>query len=278
VCSSDLISYGFVKTPVENRPVFVNDQTLRAFSDGDIEKMLSEVLICDAQSTQILIERGFGRHLGIRAAQWKPLNEVGYAYEGIVDGQATVYGIKNPRMSASRCSDKILLMQPDKDSSVRTVIRTGSHTEVAPGAVVHRNSLGGTVVSTAYPLGRLQFYMGYFNVFRKVFWRELLFEVCNQASLAIAENHPLRVYRNCLNCGTFLGIINPTLDQTDKVILQLGSTNAAPAEVKILSPTGKWQLADIKIENFPNGSQRWTIKTPVEPLKAVYIHYVTRII
>ena len=265
------ISYGFVKKPVENRPIFVNDQTLQAFSDSEIKKLLGGVLVCDAQSVEILINRGFGEFLGVESVQWKTLNELGYGYEEISEGQASVYGVDNPRMTASRCSDKILVMQPQSGASVRTVIRTGSHKEVAPGTVVYKNELSGTIVSTAYPLGQLQFYMGYFNVFRKIFWRELLFELSGQTELSIAENHPFRVYRNKLEGKTFIGLINPTLDQVDKIVLRFGEINASPNAVKILFEDGQWQQADIEIENLEKNLQRWIIKKNVGPLKAVYL-------
>ena len=233
------IGYGFVRQPVSDRPVFVCDQTLRAFDDQAINSLLSGVLVCDAPSVEILLERGLGGMIGVQSLKGGILNDLAYAYEEITNGSAGTYGLERPRMSASRCSHNIIVMQPAGDASVRTMLKTADHDDVAPGMIVYRNSLGGVVVSTAYPLGQAQFYMGYFNCFRQMLWQELLFELCPSARLIASREFPLRVYRTRLDSGEFIGVINPTLDVRDETHLKLGGSLPA-GRIELLDRTGRW--------------------------------------
>lgn len=269
------ISYGFVNRPVKDRPVFVNDQTLRAFSNSEIEELLKGILVCDAQSVEILIERGFSDYIGVKDVKWASLNETGYGYEEIINGASGIYGIDNPRMSASRCSDRILAMQPAEEASVQTVIQTGAHEKIAPGMTVYRNSFGGTVIATAYPLGLLDFYMGYFNIFRQKLWQELLFELCPKAKLAVSEASPLRVYRNTIDNGEFIGLINPTLDTANEVTLRLNNGITESSEIELLTINGEWQKADVRISTCSKNVATLKINTPIEPLKAMYLRIIT---
>lgn len=264
------IAYGFTQEPAKGRPVFVGDQTLRAFDDESIEELLRGVLICDSQSVKILIEKGMGQHIGIASVRDGALDELGYGYEEIVNGKAKAYGLDRPRMSASRCGDTILLMQPAKGAKAKTLIKTGGHARVGPGMVVYGNSLGGTIVSTAYPLGQSSYYMGYFNIFRQILWQDVLFGLCPNSRLAASMGFPLRVYRAEIEGGEFIGAINPTLDALDGPRLKLGNCPAKSSEIEMLSPAGQWRKGVVGVRQS-GAYAEIELPAPIGPLKSVYL-------
>ena len=265
------IAHGFTDQPDAAGPVVVCDQTLRRFDDSQIETLLGGVLLCDATSTEILCQRGFGPAVGIESVARKTLDETGYAYEEILSDDASRYGLARPRMSASRCSEWIGHFTPGPGADVRSIIRTAAHQAVAPGCVVTPTAQGGTAVCTAYPMGRLQFYMGYFNVFRKTLWQELLFELADDAPLATAVNHPLRVYRNVCDAGEFLGLINPTLDGVEQVTLRMGGQAGPPRSLRVLGEDGQWTQATAEVRQIAPSQQLWTLGRDIAPLAAAYL-------
>ena len=269
------INFGFRDkvTDTTGRAVFACDQTLRAFSDEDIKKLLGGVLVLDAASIEILQQRGFGEYLGIKTRGWAN-NDAGYAYEEITDGGRELYGVDCPRMAARSCSDKILLLDASVGGKMRTEIKTAEGRHVCDGLVTYRNSLGGVVVSTAYPLGRQNYYMGYFNIYRKTLWQELLWELGGGKSrYAMAVTSPMRVYRNRCRQGEFIALLNTTLDDVAEVVIRVGDMDAGAAKrVKMIDSQG--QRVDLNVyfpTVLPDGSQRWKIHQPIPAMNIVYL-------
>lgn len=70
------IAFGFTSNPKEavNTPLFIGDQTINAFDNKQIKKILSGNVILDASTVQFLMQRGFGEMIGVKDAKWKKLN------------------------------------------------------------------------------------------------------------------------------------------------------------------------------------------------------------
>ncbi len=234
------ISHKFIaKVPDKKATVFVSGQTLYAFTDIEITKLLHGELICDAESTKILIERGFAQLIGIESCKWVTQDETGYAYEEFLDKDISHYGNQYSRVTASRCSNKIMQMKAVPESQTKTLIKDASHQIIAPGMIIYTNCYGGKVITTAYPLVTTQFYMGYFNIFRQRLWQNIIGEF--QTAVAMAQNFPLRIYLNKILDGYFIGIVNPTLDGLDEIKITLYQLIASEYDVKILSSKGNWE-------------------------------------
>jgi hypothetical protein len=244
------ISHRFVKTVDGSQPVAVGGQTLRAFSDEEIKRLLSGIAILDAESCQILFERGFGKDIGIKSAQWRELEELGYSFEKIFESDKAVYGITDPRTTAQRCAPELLEMKSLPEANIRSMICLYNRSELFPGLQVFKNELGGTVISIAYPLGKLQFYMGFFTCFRRIFMQNIIKEHAPASSVAMAEERPMHVYRTRSDKGTLVVAINSTTDFTPGATL---CVNNLPATgIKQLDKEGNWQDFNGNVEN--NGS------------------------
>ena len=226
------------KTPGD-RPVFVSGQTLRAFSDGEIAKLLQGTLILDGESAAILAERGFGDSIGISAAEKRLQTDDGFAYEEINEDDPAVYSLARPRMSASRCADYVYSFTVADNCVALTNICRYDRSVLYPGMTRFCNRQGGTVIAVAYPLGRAQYQMGFFNIFRAQLFRQVLAKEM-KTPFAVALERPLFVFLNKLSDGEYLLTIgNPTYDTLDHVAFQwLG---AAVREFQLLDGDGNWK-------------------------------------
>jgi hypothetical protein len=241
------ISHRFVQTVDSSQPVAVGGQTLRAISDKEIKRLLSGTAILDAESCKILLERGYGKDIGIESAEWRKLEELGYSFEKIFESDPAVYGVPDPRTTAQRCASELLEMKSLPGADIRSMICLYDRSELFPGLQVFKNELGGTVISIAYPLGQLQFFMGFFTCFRRIFMQNLLKEHAPESSIAMAEERPMHVYRAKTDKGTLVAAINSTTDFAPGAVL---CVNNLPSNgIKQLDKEGRWQNFSGKVEN-----------------------------
>ena len=266
------VAHGFAcEAAGDQSPVAVSGQTLWAFDDTAVRRLLAGPLLLDADSAAILLERGFGEQIGVDSANWLGQEESAYAYECILSDDAAAYGLARPRMTAQRNAENILAMTPAAEASIRTDIRRADHHVVCPGLVVHHNRLGGRVAALAYPLGTENFFMAFFNIFRMRLLHDLLFELAPDAPLAAAEPGPVHVYRAPTEAGLLLAVLNPTHDRIERPTLRLGPLpDTAEGQVAQLGADGGW--APAAIEQRQSGRQHhWSVKTPIDPLDALFL-------
>ncbi len=209
----------------------VSDQTLRAYSDGEIRTMLRGKLLLDATSIDILVERGFGAEIGVKSCRWRTLDEAGFAYETIA---AT-----GERMSAQRCALRFLEGEAGGGAELSTIMRY-DRTRLGPGLYRFENTLGGVIISCFYPLEEGQFFMGFFNSFRREFMQRTVLENAPETPMLCGRERPFHVYRNRLPDGNvLLSLINATLDVAPEVRFFATGVDAEQAE--ILRPDGCWE-------------------------------------
>ena len=266
------IAHGFTCEASGNgSPVAVSGQTLWAFDDDAIRRLLAGPLLLDADAAQVLLDRGFGEHVGISSAKWLLQEESAYAYECILEDDAAVYGLAQPRMTAQRNADSILAMDVAPEASMRTDIRRADHRVLCPGMIVHHNQLGGRVATLAYPLGADQFFMAFFNIFRMRLLHDLLFELAPDAPLATAEPGPVHVYRTPTEAGLLLAVLNPTHDRIEHPTLRLGPVpDGGDGQVMQLGADGAWAPATIE-QRRADGQLHWSISAAIDPLDALFL-------
>lgn len=266
------IAHGFARDvePGARQPVAVGGATLWAFSDEQIRAMLSGPVLLDALSAEILVARGFGPRIGIASASWAPLEQTGYGYEEILEDDPAVYGIARPRMTASRCATRLLGIEPTGGAQVRTNICGPDRAALFPGCVVHRSDLGGTIAVLAYPFdGRHQFFMGFFNVFRRRLLQRLVFELAPRARLACAGDPVVHLYRLSMGRETFLAAFNPTYDRAKRIDLRVESA-LARRRFRMLTPDGRFRPARVRVT--PQGrTSLLSIPIDLAPLDGVFL-------
>ena len=246
-------------------------QTLRAFSDQDLKTLLSGPLLLDASSAQVLVERGFGEHIGIRAAEWAAQEDSAYAYEHIHESNPEVFGVAHPRMTASRCALRLLKINPTDPNAVLSSICRADHAELFPGSLCYSNSWGGRIFSVAYPLdGKHQFFMGFFNTFRRIFIQRQLFRLAPQAALAMVEERPMHFYRVRTAEGELFAAFNVSYDRTEKVVIKVPRGQIRTEQLFQLEKDGAWKRSQVHTVDQEDGVR---LERPVSlgPLEGLFL-------
>ncbi len=245
----------------------VSGQTLRAIPEARLSGMLAGRLLLDAESALILVERGLGELAGLRRAEWRRQGDDGYAYEAIAD--RTLLGVDQPRMTAQRCAEQVLAAEPLPGAEVLSWICRYDRRPLYPGLVLFNNPLGGTVVVSVYPMETAQFYMGYFNAFRRAFLQDVLRRAMGAGQPGLyGLDVPLWVWRHALPDGaTLLALANPTHDDRHQLRF------AAPALPH--AGAGRILLADGTLAPAPlrrTGEAEWTLDAPLPSLEMHVLH------
>lgn len=247
------IAYHFVSSIEKIKgPVLVNGQTLRAFNKEELRQLFRGSVLLDAEAVVTALDMGLGDLIGIEAAEWRTLRETGYSYEEILEEDTSVYGLRNPRMSAQRCSPELLSMAGVPGAKILSHVRKFDHALLWPGSFLFRNALGGNVVSLTYPASRAgQFFMGFFNVFRQKFLQRLFWQMAPQAPLAMASDTPLHCYRIPRSNALMIALTNPTDDPTSEVTLDLPSGETSGNGWSYLDEEGNWNPIRPEIRTLP---------------------------
>jgi hypothetical protein len=201
--------------------------------------LLTGHLLLDADSINILVKRGFGSRIGVEAAEFRMLGDVGYAYEEILSDDITMYGLSRPRITAQRISPDVLQMMLTGNPEVLCRICRYDHTELYPGLARSGNHL-----LSAWRMEKGQFYMGYFNRYRRIMLQQALSRI-GAAPLLCGGEFPWNVSLNCLPDGSMLATIgNPTHDAAEMVSFKL--YNREISAIEMLDADGKWQSVDFE--------------------------------
>ncbi len=271
------MAHGYAtELPQAGAPVWANQQTLRALDDTALARLLAGPLLLDATAAATVVERGFGREIGLERVVPQRLAETAYAYEEIVAERfvSPLPGPRKPRLSAQRCAPVFARLEPTPRAEVLSWVCNATHTRLWPGAVLFRNASGGVVATLACPVGEAagQFFMGFFNVYRAAFLQALCFEMAPAAPQACVANAPMHVYRAPLKDGTLLAALNPTDDPLDQVVWKVEKGAFSGGSWFSLGSEGQWHPCHPDREEGPLW-QTLAFKGPVAPLDGAFFRY-----
>lgn len=243
------ISHGFTRHVGDNpdEVIAVSDQTLRAFENHEIEKILSRPLLLDLTSAEILMERGFGSQIGIKKIKQVTLEESAHSFEEICDPDPELFeGIK-ARMCAQRNARVFGEIEYDNQAQILTRTLRADLEERFPGSALFHNSLGGRVFSTMYPFtGVAQFFPAYFSVVRHLFFRELLFRMRGQG-VTVASGSPFHLHSLKTGDGFLMAASNVTYDRVDGVTFCVSSRELKGKALQRLETDGAWERINPKV-------------------------------
>lgn len=234
------ISHTFTRSiEGEDGDIFaVSDQTLRAFSDREIEALLCRNVLLDLPSVAVLIDRGFGARIGVRSVSQMTLQDAAYSYEEVDEH---FFGSSGPgvkaRMCAQRCADPIGLLEYSPEVHVISSLKNATGDTMAPASGIFENSLGGRIYTTCYPLGGSQFYMAYFNRVRQEYWTKLLFQMSpRNGHQTIACEHPFHLHAHDLKEGILIGASNVIYDTSESFVLKLPFADIKGRSFHVMQP------------------------------------------
>ena len=251
----------------------VSGQTLRAFDDAAVERLLRHPLLLDLPSAELLLARGFGEQIGVQTIRRASLEEAAYAIEEV---DAAFLGGRDPaarpRMCAQRIAPEIGLLDCAPGARVASTLLRGDLSPLAPASVVFENRLGGRVFTACHPLGGAQFYMAYFNRLRQEFFLNLLAMLHRGASgVTIASGHPLQVHAHDLRKGLLIGVTNVIYDTAERWSLHLPVAEITGRSWRHLDRHGRWQ--ELPVSLHANGPlAEIEIRQPLPVLQTAFIH------
>jgi len=122
-----------------------------AFSDDEIRYFLGRGLWLDAEATEILTQRGFGKCLGVRIKSWQERQRSLYAIERVTHPAS---GIRAGFNAGCNAWSRILVMEPVANTERWTDIVDCMGKTMGAGLTVFQNALGGRIAVSAFPLHR----------------------------------------------------------------------------------------------------------------------------
>ena len=249
-------------------------QAIRAYTDEEIRALLSQGLLLDGVAAAVLVERGFGEHIGLRSIDApRCLDEFGgfsaeeYFNEdfGGADKKYLTVTVPNlggrPRLCRAATGEGAQVISRLADPE-------GDRHDVFMFAF--ENSLGGRVAVMCYDLEQA-FGVPWCHPFR----RELLQNVVRWLSreqpplLVNGGVYPLACRKDC-GGTTLLGLFNLTLDDWPHVEFELAD-DREPARVEVLSPEGEWRKAQIGIDTA-GPTVRFRVGAPVPHSQPLFLN------
>jgi hypothetical protein len=250
-------------------PVLVSGQTLEAFSDAEIARLLGGFVILDAVAAEGLLRRGFGDQIGIRSGTWQSLEDTAYSYEQIDAADRATYEVAHPRMCALRCADKVWSMDGHADARALSTFFTAEHQALWPAALDFHNAHSGRVVTLAYPLdGGSQFFMAFFNIFRRLFLQNLFLADPRGARLAMSADGT-RCYRSQTAHGTLFSVLNALEDHLDRVEIRHSPEETFSGQWWVLEDDGTWRATTPR-----TGPDRLEFDLDVPPLCGRFLRHL----
>ena len=218
-------------------------QALRCFSDDEIKKFLSEGLFLDAVAAGVLVERGFGKYIGLEQIaspicidSLEPLSAEEYHNKTFGGEKGKMLTLTTPHLgarpsyAAAKISAKAKIISDLVNPDVKRKY---------PSMFAFDNSLGGRVV-----VHLLDWTTACGTAFNHTYRRQQLQNVMqwlskNTLPAVVPDNvFPLFIRRD-LQENTILSLFNLTLDEYFQTTIKIND-NRKIKDIKILSPTGKW--------------------------------------
>lgn len=232
------------------------EESIARFSDAELKQLLSRKLLLDGPAAMALSERGFSKYMGVEAQR----KDFTFNCELSPDGKESYPLSKNPESPFFKITDPKVQIITNLGFSPYSY--APEKEIVAPGAVVFKNQLGGTIVCTAYTNTILR---GWANESRKDNIIELLEKANNGRLPYVVENYQrIMVQERKLDAETdILGIFNLGFDTINKLSIRCADV---PSEIKILLPDGKWQKAE-----FTKNGSNIIIDTKIECYEVIVL-------
>jgi hypothetical protein len=229
----------------EEPAAMATGQTLRAFSEAEVESLLKRGLFLDAVAARVLIERGMGDAIGLAGAEppvW--LDELGaFSAEEFVHrpwgGRDRTYlTLTLPDLSGR---PHVSVLTPMESAAVTSWLVDPDTRRLLPGMIAFENRWGGRVVVHALDWASACG-PSFFHPFRR---QQLqgAFRWLARGQLPVLVNggvFPLGVRKDTEE-GTLLGLFNLSLDPWPEVVWTLGDIARRPAGVERLERNGRWR-------------------------------------
>ena len=213
-------------------------ETVRRFSDEEIRTLLSGKLLVDGEAAVELCQRGFDAFLGLKAT-----DSTGTVFnrEYVCDSRQILpcHICGTPLLEVKEPSAAVLSMLAYEPYN-----QSGKMEDIAPGTVLFRNSLGGTVVTASFHTGNNGYEL--LNPQRKE-WLISLLNLLNDGTFPgiILNEQDICCLRRQGKNHDLLMLFNLNFDPLDSVRI---TVTGAPSQVQSLQPNGRWKNLPFTVE------------------------------
>jgi hypothetical protein len=160
-------------------------------------------------------------------------------------------------------------MDGHADARALSTFFTAEHQALWPAALEFRNARSGRVVTLAYPLdGGSQFFMAFFNIFRRLFLQNLFLADPRGARLAMSADGT-RCYRSQTAHGTLFSVLNALEDHLDQVEIRHSPEESFSGQWWVLEDDGTWHAVIPRTD-----SGRLTFDLDVPPLCGQFLRHL----
>ncbi len=227
---------------VKNDAVLITSGAeLYRFSDDELKKLLSGKLLLMGDASAEFTRRGMSRYLGC-SAELKPFL---FNRESFLENDVFC--------PIAMRRDVPYISQVDKNARILSMLRyaaseatAGNEMEdVAPGAVLFRNELGGTVCTVARSLDSSNFL---YRDHGKLYALRLMQTLYGDNAPYIVENMQtcMVLQRDTAAGESLLGIFNLNFDPMENVKL---NCRKIPRQLQFLDGDGVWKAIDFKVQD-----------------------------
>ena len=237
--------------------VFSDCSDINNFSDEELLKILSGKAFLSSRAAKIIINRGFGKYLGISLREWTGEN---VSFEK--------YNLTNSKM---KCQNEIMEIVPENGNVITDSVCYHLHNDeeeipLFPGCTIYKNELGGTVIvfagtpKGAFNLGEA---FSFLNETRKAQLVKLLTDLDSIPMHVVGDDEVYVKAAEMKDGALFASIINTGFDTMEELKLFV---KKEVNNVFKLDDSGNWEGCE-----FSKDGDFVTVKHTAETLLPVIL-------
>lgn len=231
-----------------------------AFDDATLERWLAAGLLLDGVAAAILVERGLGEQIGVRACRWITQDDALYSME---ECQDAVFGLRaGGQISVNSRRHTGRLLQVEAAEGVRFIsdLRSPTQQVVGHGAYVYENRLGGR--TAVVPWDASQDAAPMMDLHRATQLRRVVAWLAAGASVGWAEGGPWLVPQFLRLGEIWRGALwNASPDEISTLRVQRPAGMPAIAAAWHLTPAGERLAAQVAGDTIrlPRPMHEWEV-------------------
>lgn len=208
------------------------------FTDDEVKELLKRPLMLASDTAKNLIDRGFGKYLGVDVRKWQGASPINERFQ--LNGKLTKVQMKAQELVPT--SNDVII-----DSYVLNTVDYTNYKELFPGTTIFKNELGGIVFTfcgTPVANFNLTEAFSFLSYSRK---EQLINMLKTTGELPLFYAGDEEVYLKCAdtqNGDTFCALFNLGFDPIEKIQLEC---SFIPTKVEYLTPEGQREEVGFKM-------------------------------
>jgi hypothetical protein len=261
-----LNAFGITTTYGDSPVIAADGQMLNAYSDGEIEAMLTGGMLLDLGAAEVLIERGFGQAVGVTVGRTARLHTVeATGAEELTDPEFAGAPERYVTMSLPNLigHPRYGRVQPHENARVVSRLVDPDREVVRPFTTVFENGLGGRVAVVPLEMSEA-FGPAFLGPYRREHLLAILRWLSRDRLPAAVSGGVLPLaLRMDFPDSVMLAVFNLSHDDWPEVVWDVHWPSREPERVTLLDEHGAWRDAQAECARTSPGHLRVTIPGPL---------------